>query len=258
MRTAQLTNLSRFPLRARAKSSLIQSGVSPCPPASRPFTRRRRRRRSTSRSVLCTERGAVQSCTLRPTFCFPLLLFCFLPPSCHELLPTRFPHILLPSSCLPSFCSLPPSFLPCNPDYLIPAYSASFLLPSLFLLPTSSASLLLPSLILLPAAFLLPPFPLILLPSSCLPSFCFLLPSSHVLLTNYFRAYSASLLLPSLSMLPTSFLPCAHDYLLSCLFCFLTLVFPYSAFLLVPSLFWCPPPSWNILLPISFPACPAS
>ncbi len=188
-------------------SSLIQSGVSPCPPASRPFTRRRRRRRSTSRSVLCIERDAVQSCTPRPSFCFPSSAF----------------------SLLPLMCSfLPPGFL-----ILLPAtfleYAPSYLLSSLVLRPIFCFSFLLPSFFPVTCSFL-PRFPHILLPSSRLPSFCFLLPSSLVLMTTSFPAYSASLLLPSLILLLCSCLP----------------------------LFWCPPPSWNILLPISFPTCPAS
>ncbi len=123
--------MSRFPLRARANSSLIQSGVSPCPPASRPFTRRRRRRRSTSRSVLCTERGAVQSCTLRPAFCFTYSA------SYSEYRKGRYSTI---QSCTlrPNFCfpyPAPTSLLSCAPSYI---------LLSLFCFPPPSYNMLLP------------------------------------------------------------------------------------------------------------------
>jgi hypothetical protein len=85
----------------------------------------------------------------------------------------------------------------------------------------------------MPSLFLLPTVP----------------PSSHVLLPTSFPAHSASLLLPSLFLLPTSFISCAPDYPR-----FPLILVPYSSL----SLFCFPTPSWNILLPISFPACPAS
>ncbi len=152
-------------------------------------------------------------------------------------------HCVLPSA---SLILLPTTVLEYAPSPYL-AYSASYLL-----LPFSF-----PFLIPLMCSWL-PHFLLILLPHCCLPSFCFLPPSSHVLLTTSFPlcfpplafppsasyllhlmtpgvlttsfpAYSASLVLPSLFLLPTSFLACAPDYILSRLFCFLTLAFSYSA-----------------------------
>ncbi len=96
---------------------------------------------------------------------------------------------------------------------------------------------------------LLPPISLILLLISCFP-FLSLSHSSHVLLTTYFTAYSA-FPLAFLFLLPTSCLSSAPSYLVSRLFCFLTLAFSYSAVRPLPGIYSFLSPSPLVQLPTS-------